>query len=340
MLKSILSNIRNIFTMKDVKQQQVEKTSIPKPEVGIAIFFDTNQLGERFTDEGSGNMLIHRIKASSTFYDIKKYLHTYGLLERIQLFIPDISLREYKQQAIEIYQEHTKSIEPQIDAYRKVFGDILSIDFHFRYNDLSEFDTYISSLIDTFLLENQCEIAHNSDKEHAFDRFVNKVINREAPFSEAHKNGKKYKDAGLKDAIIEDTITLYAESTKRICILVSEDNDWGKCFKKDSSNIFVCKTTEQVVQILNRSLGLSREDLIAKKILNNPYLKETVITMASVKYEETAPCEILSIDEMPEDENFILRFKYILDSQNYNIECVYEESSNSIISSDIVEDGE
>lgn len=340
MFRCLMSNIRNMFTMKDVKQQQVERTSIPTPEVGIAIFFDTNQLGERFTDEGSGNMLIHRIKASHTFNDIKKYIHTYGLSGHIQLLFPDISLKEYKRQAIEIYQEHTKSIEPKIDAYRKVFGDIISIDFHFRYKDLSEFDTYISSLIDTFLLENQCEIAYHSDKEHAFDRFVNKVINREAPFSEAHKSGKKYKDAGFKDAIIEDTIALYAESTKRICILVSEDNDWGKCFTKDRSNIFVCKTAEQVVQILNKSLDLRREDLIAKKILNNPYLKETAINMASVRYVETAPCEILSIDEIPEDENFILRFKYTLDSQKYNIECVFEESSNSIISSDIVEDGE
>lgn len=328
-----------MFAMKDTEQQKKTETDLTASKVRLSVFFDTNQLGERITDEGSGDMLIHRMKASHTFYEIKKYLKTYGLSDCVQLLIPDISLREYKRQTIEIFLEHTKSIEPKIEIYKKVFGDILSVDFHFKYERLSDFEAYIDELIDTFLLENQCEIVSHPNKEQAFDRFVDKVINREPPFTEAHKDKKKYKDAGFKDAIIEDTIINYAKSTNNVCILVSSDNDWGRCFKK-GNNIFVCKNTEQVVQTINKSLGLDKAELIIRKFIHSSYLIETAITMVGLKYESSAIFEVAFFDEIVEDENYILKIKYILDDNLSEIKCIYEESSNSIIRSEIVEDGD
>lgn len=336
MLKNILSNIRNIFNMKDKETQERGAKSTLPTEVCISIFFDTNQLGERFSDEGCGDMILYCLKGSQNFKDIIKYIQTYSLQDNVKLLIPELVLKEYKRQTIEIFLEHTKSLEPKLDSYKKVFGDILVVDFHFKYNNLSSFEAHIDELIQNFLSENNCQIACHSEKEQAFDRLIDKAINREAPFTEAHKDRKKYKDAGFKDAIIEDIIIRHAKSTNNISILVSDDNDWGRCFQKEN-NIYVCKNTDQVIQIINKLLGLNKADLIARRFLNDLYLRETAITMASLKYDKSAEYKIIQIEENTEDENFILLLEYLLDGTNCRIECVYEDVSNSVISSEFIE---
>ena len=70
----------------------------------------------------------------------------------------------------------------------------------------------------------------------------------------------------------------------------------------------------------------------------NSYIKETSITMANLKYEELSLCENIEVDENTDDETYMIRFDYIMDNKTYKIETVYEESSNSVISSIISDD--
>ena len=338
MFKFLQQYLQKLFAMKDVREDHIMKPLVPLSELCVSVFFDTNQLGERFNDDGCGNMIVHRIRASKDFYTIQKFTHKYGLASRVSFLFPEISLKEYKRQSVEIFIEHTKSLEDKVEKYKKVFGENLSVNFSFAHKSTADFEAFIERLIQQFMLENQCLIAHHNANEETFKRFVDKVINREPPFTDAHKGSKKYKDAGFKDAVIEDTIKLFSESTNNVCILLSEDNDWRRCFKKDCNNIYVCKNADQVIDIICKSLSLGKLDLIASMFLNNSYIKETSITMANLKYEELSLCENIEVDENTDDETYMIRFDYIMDNKTYKIETVYEESSNSVISSIISDD--
>jgi len=184
----------------------------------IAIFFDTNKLEARFTDRKCGDLCVSDIKATKDFYDIKKFIENNRLYDSIEICIPEIVVREYKRHLLEIYTQHTKTFEDKINEYKKVFGSILKIDFEFIKRNAKEFQEHTDALFEDFISINHCRVIEYDRSRDLLERIVDKAINRTAPFASANGKRKEYHDAGLKDAIIAETILKYQTDNGCPCI--------------------------------------------------------------------------------------------------------------------------
>ena len=62
----------------------------------IAVFFDTNVIESRFSHEKHEFLFHEEIKPNSLFYQIKNCIRDNGIVDIVDLCIPDLSWREFK----------------------------------------------------------------------------------------------------------------------------------------------------------------------------------------------------------------------------------------------------
>lgn len=295
----------------------------------IAIFFDTNKLESRFTDHKCGDLCISDIKATKDFYDIKKFIEDNRLCGSIEICIPEIVILEYKRHLLEIYTTHTESFKNTISEYQKVFGSILKVDFEFAKRDIDEFKEHVDDLLNDFITRNNCKVVRYDRSSTQLERIVDKAINRIAPFSQAKEKGKEYHDAGFKDALIAETILKYRIDNNYPCILISEDNDWGRCSDLDKDHIFICKNLAQLEVVLSKKLGIVKSKDVRLKF-EDSYIRETIIQETGNQYDESVS-DFNITDITSRDENiYVVKTNCKINETIYNIVCEYDYSSNEV----------
>lgn len=295
----------------------------------IAIFFDTNKLEARFSNQKCGDLCIADIKASNDFYAIRRFVEEYRLSDKIEFCIPEIVIREYKRHLLEIYQKHTVSFIEQLNDYKRVFGSILNVSYEFTKQNEAIFQEHIETLFDEFIIRNSCRIVNYDRNIDLFERLVDKAINKKAPFISARSNKKEYHDAGLKDAIIAETILKYHSDNGCPCILVSEDNDWGRCDDLVRDDIFVCKNCEHLKSVLVRFFDVSKGESIRLKF-EEPYLRETIIRETGNQYDgSVSSFNVVEITHKDADV-YIVNIDCNINETLYQIVCEYDDASNDV----------
>lgn len=295
----------------------------------IAIFFDTNKLESRFTDHKCGSLCVSDIKATKDFYDIKKFIEDNRLCSNVDLCIPEIVILEYKRHLLEIYTMHTKSFKDTINEYQKVFGSILNVEFEFAKRDINEFQGHVDALLDNFIEINNCKVIEYDRSSTLLERIVDKAINRVAPFAYAKSKGKEYHDAGFKDTIIAETILKYRTDNGCPCILISEDNDWGRCLDLNQDHIFICKDLEHLKNVLSKKWGILESNDVRLKF-EDSYIQETIIQETGNRYDKSVS-EFNITDIALNDENiYVVKINCKINETSYTITCEYDDSSNAV----------
>jgi len=298
----------------------------------IAIFFDTNKLEARFTDHKCGDLCLADIKASTDFYDIRRFVNEYQLSDKIEFCIPELVILEYKRHLLDIYTQHTESFRSEINEYQKVFGSILKVDFEFVKQNVDEFKEHIDALFNNFIAMNNCKVIEYDRSSALLERIVDKAINRVAPFVFVRCNKKEYHDAGLKDAIIAETILKYHVDNDCPCILISEDNDWGRCSDLNKDDIFICKNLEQLRIILHEKLGITDIDEDVRLKFEDSYIRETIIRETGNQYD-SAVSDFNVVAIMLKNANiYTVKINCNINETIYWIVCEYDYASNEVSS--------
>ncbi len=296
----------------------------------IAIFFDTNKLESRFTDHKCGSLCVSDIKATKDFYDIKKFIEDNRLCSSIEICIPEIVILEYKRHLLDIYTTHTKSFKDTIIEYQKVFGSILKVDFEFVKRDIDEFKEHIDDLFSNFITINNCKVIEYDRSSTLFERVVDKAINKVAPFTSARKDKKEYHDAGFKDAIIAETILKYRTDNGCPCILISEDNDWGRCLDLNKDHIFICKNLEHLRDVLSKQWGIPKSNDVRLKF-EDLYIRETIIRETGNQYDESISDFNITGITLKDKNIYVVRINCNINETIYKITCEYDYSLNEVL---------
>lgn len=297
----------------------------------IYVFFDTNMLENRF----NGDCLnVSLPKFSDVYFYTKNFIIDNHLESSIKICIPEIVLMEIKKHLIDCYKSQSDSLNTHIDNFKKIFGDMYEITANKKIcQNSSEYINYIDNYFNDILKNNSSILSiipYPRDNE-TFEKFVYKAMHSEKPFTKAKVNGKEYTDAGLKDAIIYETLLKFAQD--KFCILVSKDNDF-KYILKDTTeidNIKLCDSKESLMDLLIPRINLLDNRYKITQILSDDdYFIQTLLF--KVNFKENANYKFGKIITTKEvDDGTEIIFTAIINGENYIFDIVYEINANEIV---------
>ena len=291
----------------------------------LSIFFDTNIIESRFSFEKAELMFHHAITPSDIFNKILKYIKTNDIEKITNLYIPDISWKEYQKHLIDNYISNEKYIQDQVNAYKKAFGEILDLSYRFIHENVDKYKEYLSDIQKDFLEKTKCQIISYPKDVYVFEDLVEKCINRKQPFKTAHANKKEYHDAGLKDALIWETIIQHQREHDCICIFVTSDNDFVS-----TDGIHVSTQFEDFCKFLEDKGYVVNTNFIKRKIENDDYLKASIISETGNAYDESVT-EFGVIDVKEEGDLYNVSIKAVINETIYNIRGTYDISPNELL---------
>lgn len=292
----------------------------------IAIFFDTNILESRFSEKKQEFLFHYDITPNKLFYDVIKYIQSNKIEHLIDFCITSISWRESANHLIENYRERLNDFKQQETAYRKSFGSTFDITYEFKQGNEEQYIKHIKKLQDDFLRVNKCTIVDYPNDIDFFKSLIDKCIDKKPPFKTTHVQSKTYTDAGLKDALILESIISYGQKNDCLTILVSQDSDFD-----DTNNMHICKSIQDLEKFLLDKLYISNENAIKNRIESDTYLQETIVSQTGNKFDKSVSAfQIINVSKCEDDNCFKLNVQCTINETIYIIDCTYDANSNDI----------
>lgn len=253
----------------------------------ISIFFDTNILEGRSTNT---LLSFSELKIPKTpFYDVIKYIDDFELWGSVEILIPDMVVMELKHHLIKEYNSNIAELKEKIQQYKELFGSLMEID----YSIITSEDIYIKYVDSLFVdffdsSRNHSKIIETKKDGITMRRLIEKAAKTEHPFSAAGGNGKKYTDAGFKDAVIYETIVEYINCNNTIGILFTGDKDYRSTVA-DFKIINVnhndkSKSFEDFKRIIKKHFNILEQNDFEVK-LKDDYLKGRILEEANLKFD-------------------------------------------------------
>ena len=164
-----------------------------------------------------------------------------------------------------------------------------------------------------------------------FNAIIENAVRGIPPFNKAKSSRKEYNDAGLKDALIWETVKQCDE--KELIIFVTNDFDYNKVEK---TNIHICSSVAEVKSLLLEEMPITQDIAIVNRLLaNDTYLLDRIIsecefgTVQSIQVENILRSDI-ETDEM---ERKTLRIVCVInvDNTKYQFTLQYDINANELI---------
>lgn len=295
------------------------------------IFFDTNILENRFNNDC---LQVSQPKFSALYYSVKNFIINEKIQDFVKICIPEIVFVEMKKHLIDCYKSKSDSLKSHVETYKKVFGDMYEISTNKKicqtYKDYTE---YIDKYFDDILNKNSdfISIIPYPRNNEIFEKIIHKAIHSEKPFTKVKGNGKEYTDAGLKDAIIYETLLQY--SVDKFCILVSKDNDFKCLFENETEteNIKLCNDENSLMKILLSRINISALNYKIEILLSeNEYFRKTILS--EVKFDEFANFKFDKIINVKEvDSGTEIIFSAVINGEKYEFDVIYEMNANELV---------
>lgn len=308
----------------------------PKTSKRFNIFFDTNILETRLS---KSLLIYYDFKLPADYYKILDFITQNKLLDDVQLCIPEVVWKEIIQHMREGYSSNIQSLVDLIANYKKAFGELAEIECSLNVENCDDYEEHLKAISKQFWEKNArecCKISHPKSKA-IVDKLMDKAFRKEKPFVEAKatSGGKKYSDAGLKDALIIETMLHYCDKTDAIGILFSKDRDFSAIFEgiyKEKFKVF--DSVDTLINFLEIQNNLNKEKLVRLAFENNNYLKESVIDSSGNLYDiSVTNFEVCNVQKTDEDGVFIVMILATINEARYFYEIQYDLEANEILES-------
>ena len=302
------------------------------------IFFDTNMLEHRFNKDCFN---VFQPEFSDEYFYIKNFIIDNHLELYVKICIPEIVLMEIKKHLVDCYKSQCDSLASHLNNFKKIFGDMYEISANKKIcQTVEEYIDYINKYFDGILERNAnvlSIIPYPRDNE-TFEKFVHKAMHSEKPFTKAKVNGKEYTDAGLKDAIIYETI--YQYKNDNFSILVTNDHDFKELFSEidESNNLRLSNNKEDIKEFLIKKYNIEDESYEIRQIIaDDEYFRKTLLSQ--LDFVENANYKfgkIIKINDVEEGTEIV--FSTIINGENYKFDIIYELNSKTLI--EVIDFGE
>lgn len=296
-----------------------------------SIYFDTNALERRHTGK---ELFLDAIEASDLFYNVRDVIIQLGLTDSVQLCIPEIVWREVKQHMVDKFNAAVDSFNGKIAEIKKSFGDLIDVRYAFNgLNSVADYPAYVENIAAEFLHnpKNFVKLALLPRNGDMFNAIIENAVRGIPPFNKAKSSRKEYNDAGLKDALIWETVKQCDE--KELIIFVTNDFDYNKV---ETTNIHICSSVAEVKSLLLEEMPITQDIAIVNRLLaNDTYLLDRIIsecefgTVQSIQVENILRSDI-ETDEM---ERKTLRIVCVInvDNTKYQFTLQYDINANELI---------
>lgn len=298
----------------------------------VSVFFDTNILESRDSDS---LLSFYGLRIPKTpFYDVIQCIDEFGLWENVEILIPDMVVMELKHHLNKEYKNTITQMQKKIQHYKERLGSLAEIDCTIN-TPCGDYIDYVNDLFEDFFAStrNHSRIIESKKDSVTMKRLIEKASKTEAPFSVAGSNGKKYTDAGFKDAVIYETIVEYISSNNTIGILFTEDKDYGIAvndFKLISvKNDDKTKAFDEFKQIIKSHFNILEQDDFEVK-LKNPYIKSRILEEAGLQYDDYNFIKIIPGTYHSDDENIYADIVVRINNDKLIIRVEYNSIANEI----------
>lgn len=303
----------------------------------VFIYFDTNILECRH----SGNSLyLSQFTISPLYFEIERLILDYGIADKTMICIPEIVWLELKEHLLMHFKNEKAKLLNEVNAFKKSFGNLIDLTYEFKgLNDQDEYMTYLHSITRDFLDNPKvnAKIISCPKDEETVNQIIQQAIHCEKPFKSCKVNGKSYSDAGFKDALIFNTIL---RNTKdQMGIFVSNDSDFECLFNKQAgSNLFLCRTLEEVKDVLTTEFNIITIDVIKSRLYTDEYLLHKILK--DTGFDEYLDClmgEVVHYEQT--DYGYQIKYIMIIDNEEYLFDVLYNVEANELleVSCDIYE---
>ena len=293
------------------------------------IFFDTNSLECRH----SGNSLfLSRITISPLYYEIERLILDFNLKEKIQICIPEIVWLEIKEHLRSHFKSEKDSIHNKIKSCKKSFGDLIEFTCDFKeFNDFSNFENHLIAITDDFINNsNITNIIPYPRDEATIATLVNKAVCSINPFRKASSGGKRYTDAGFKDALLLDTV--FQHTGNQLGILITNDQDFDISYIENSKpNIRICNRAKEVEYILTEAFNIVTQTRIEAQLKDNKYLIERILTETNINSNSSYKFNNLVFYKNT-NEGVSIRFTAVVENEKYMFNILYNMDAQELLS--------
>ena len=298
----------------------------------ISVFFDTNILESRDSDS---LLSFSELKIPKTpFYDVIRCIDEFGLWESVELLIPDMVVMELKHHLNKEYKNKITQMQKAIQQYQERLGSLAEIDCTIN-TSCDDYSEYVNSLFEDFFAtaRNHSRIIESKKDSTIMKRLIEKATKTEAPFSMAGGNGKKYTDAGFKDAVIYETIVEYISNNDTIGILFTQDKDYGVAVdtfklisvKLDNKE----KAFEEFKQIIKTHFNILEQDDFEAK-LKDTYIKSRILEEAGLRFDDYNFIKIIPGTYRSDEETIYADIVVRINNDKLIIHVEYNRIANEI----------
>ncbi|MDU9377092.1 hypothetical protein McpSp1_17380 [Methanocorpusculaceae archaeon Sp1] len=306
-------------------------------EKKISIFIDTNVLE---THNSNGLTKYDSFRLPKDCVSIMDFVRDYNLQKQVEICIPEIVWREILQHMRLGFLSRKQSLTDLVTDHQKTFGKLITINCKFLVGSEEEYNNYIIQMSDDFWKNDgiNCKLVSNPTGDDTLEKLLSKVFNKEKPFVEAKaiKGGKTHSDAGLKDALIIETIICYCDENNTEGILFSKDQD----FNGISENLKVLNEDNKIIDYLKSKFGIDKIWEIRTIFENDMYHIESLMELTGNELNAFRKYSIEEIQETEDADIFRVNIRVNINGVIYHFDAKYDLNANQILDVSSIRDSE
>lgn len=294
----------------------------------IKIYLDTNVIEARHEESC---LTLNKINLHPNFYKLLDFCKD---ISESRIYIPEIVWKEICAHLISNFNSSLQSMQTKLNLYKKTFGDLIDLSLDLKGNSKGSYPAYVGQISDEFwsTMKDRCELAPIKRTDYALIEVVDKAIMSARPFTTAkgENSNKKYTDAGLKDAVIVETI-LSCCNEDEVGILFTADKDFNLVFQQyDCEKYFAVHTLDELKNQVNAILERNDEYVVKAVFEKNIYVKENLFAAVGLVYDKSiTEFKVQSIGK--EEELYILQIQVCVNEVIYTMNVKYDSVANEII---------
>lgn len=252
--------------------------------------------------------------------------------DTVEICIPEIVWFELQVHLINYFKREKDSMKNKIESFQKSFGDLVEITYEFKeINNEELYSKYVLDIAKNFLDNPRvnAKIIPCPKDEKTMQAIIMQAINSVKPFRTVKANGKEYTDAGLKDALIFNTIIQYIGND--FGVFITNDNDFGSILHDNGiENLKICRTINDAIELLSEVFNIVSEDRILNILKSNDYLKERILSECD--FDENMQLEIIDLLSHEKiDDNVEANFTATVGGKKYSFNILYNIKAKELL---------
>lgn len=294
----------------------------------IKIYLDTNIL---YADK---NRIFKNPEFGGEYASIiklKNILNKYR--EIVKLYVPKVSIMEFKHNCVEQFIIERKKIDEYNNALLSIYGENLIHKTTLKWKNCDEYSNYLNNEITRYIDNNKHDF-EVIDVPNCLEEIVDRAIKKQPLFKEVKSGNKTYYDAGFKDNLILETCKSNL-TYNDIGIIFTKDSDFGIQF----DNIFIARTRDELETIIREHCP----DYIIMKLIEKVDTESKKIDLLSIlDKDNNSNLRIVDFSneqiEYDEEEDIFTFFVFAnIDDQLQKIKITYNEYMDSIDYAEMLE---